>query len=180
MKIITESAFKKIILLLICTAVMVTCIGSAVASDYEDQSSSPLATGTQEQSGYVSFTGNEVSYNLGQDQSAAIISGDGKISQTQQSGENVDIKGKNGKVTIVTARASEVQSVDTSSSYDSKNNNPSNEVAHINTKDGGEITLSQEQTEYSDRDINQEQRASLKIISTPNGKVHAKIHLQQK
>ena len=54
MRIINESAFKKIILLLICTAVMVTCIGSAAALDSGNQQSSALATGTQTQSAGVS------------------------------------------------------------------------------------------------------------------------------
>lgn len=181
-KIKKESAFKKIILLLVCTAVIVTYIGSAAASDSDDQSSSPLATGTQTQSGVVSFDGNKVSYNLNQDQSAEIISGDGKINQAQQSGVNVDIKGEKGKVTIVTAKASEVQSVDTSSygSTDSKATPASNAVKtfSVSKDDSGSISLTQGSTEESG-DIYQQQTGVIKIIDAPNRNI-AIVHLKQK
>jgi hypothetical protein len=185
-KILNESAFNKIIFLLICTALMVTCIGSAAAS----------SSATQEQSGQVSVTGGEVDYDLTQEQSAEVIDGDGEITQAQQSSVNVV---DNGKVEIVTVRMSESQSVDTASTVGSTNNKnskatpidstnnknskatpKSNVVETITTDDSGSIDLTQTQTETSDGDIDQEQTAFLKIISTPNDKVHAIIHLKQK
>lgn len=165
---------------------MVACIGNAAA----------LSSATQEQSGQVIVTDGEVSYGLTQEQSAEVINGDGEITQTQQGG--VKVAG-NDNVKIVTVKMSASQSVDTSStdrgtynknskatSTDSTNNKnskttqKSNLVETITTDDSGSIDLSQTQTETSDGDIYQEQRAFLKIISTPNDKIHAIIHLQQK
>jgi hypothetical protein len=166
-KILNESAFKKINVLLMCTALMMTCIGSVAAS-----------SASESQSGTVIVTSDGVSYNMDQQLSAGLTE-DGVIAQAQQSNENVFFT-PNGKVQIVTASMSGVQSVDTSSMDKSKNNNPSNEVTHINTKDSGEITLSQERTETSPGDIDQEQSASLRIISTPNDKKHVTLHLKQK
>lgn len=165
-----------------CMAVIVACIGSAAASDSGDQSSSPLATGTQTQSASVSLDDNKVSYNLNQEQSAKIISGDGEISAAQQSGVNVEDKGK-GKVTIVTARASEVQSADTSSSdsIDSSTTRTSNAVKTLSVSkdESASIDLTQGPTVESGANIYQKQTAFLKIIDTPHRNI-AIVHILQK
>jgi hypothetical protein len=169
-----ESCFRKIIFLLICAAFMVTSIGSAAA----------LSSADQTQTAEVSVTNGEVSYTLDQQQSAQIITGDGIISQDQQSSETVFVNPYSA-LEIVTVRASEVQSVDTPFTDDINNKNSgagstSNVVETINTEDDGKIELSQEQTEQSEGDIYQEQDAFLKIISTPQDKVIAIVHLKNK
>ncbi len=156
---------------------MAICIGSAAAS----------SSATQIQSGKVSITSGEVSYNMDQ-QEFAVIDGNGEITQAQHSSEKVN---DNGNVEIVTVKMSQSQNVDAFSTDDisasmdtnnkkSKATSKSNLVETITTDDSETITFGQKQSEESDGDIYQEQRAFLKIISTPNDKVHTIIHLKQK
>lgn len=193
MKILNESAFKKINVLLICAALMVTCIGSAAA----------LSSATQEQSGNLSVTSG-VSYDMGQQQSAEVITGDGIINQDQQSSENVFVS-PNGEVKIVTAGMSGFQSVDTPSTGDSTVDTlatddstvdtlatddstngidpkatPKTYVDTITPGDSADIHLSQEQTETSEGDIDQDQSAFLKVITTPNDRTIGIMRMQQK
>ncbi|MGI5992045.1 MAG: hypothetical protein ACOX79_06255 [Methanosarcina sp.] len=169
MKILNESAFN--FFLLICIAFMVTCIGSAAA----------MSSATQEQAGYVSVTNGDVSCGLGQQQSAE-VSGDGVITQDQQSSVKTKTNPHSGVIKI-TVRLDAAQNVDTSSTSDSTNNKPtSNVVEKMKVDNGGSgyIDASQLQTETSAGDISQQQTAVLKIKETPNGKIHAKLKLQQK
>jgi hypothetical protein len=107
---LNKFAFRRIVLLLICPALLITLIGNAVALD----SVQDPAIGEQTQSADISFTGSGgTTYNLDQDQSAAITSGDGVINQYQQSSGTVST---NGMVTIGTATGSEVQNVYTTGS----------------------------------------------------------------
>ncbi len=183
MKILNESAFKKINVLLICAALMVTCIGSAAA----------LSSATQEQSGNLSVTSG-VSYDMGQQQSAEVITGDGIINQDQQSSEKVFVS-PNGEVKIVTAGMSGFQSVDTPSTGDSTvdtlatgdstngidpSATPKTYVDTITPGDSADIHLSQEQTETSEGDIDQEQGAFLKVITTPNDRTIGIMRMQQR
>jgi hypothetical protein len=170
--IFTSLTFKSITFLLICAALMITSINSASALSSADQS----------QTGEVIVNDGKISYNVDQQQSAEILSGDGIITQAQQGSEEVFVNPQSG-VEITTVRASEIQSVDVPSTDDSNNKNSivepnSNLVKTINTDDSGEIKLSQSQA--SDGDIYQEQRAFLKIISTPKDRVIGIMHMQQK
>ena len=173
MKILNELAFINITFLLICTALMVTPISSAAAS------------ASQSQTGELSVTNGEVNYYVDQEQSVEMINGDGGLNQAQQNNVKV-VDNNEGGVKILTVRMSEVQKVDTSSSDYSKNNidhiatPKSNEVKTISvSKDGSaSIDLSQTQTEMSDRDLNQQQTAFLKVIDT-NNRVIGIVHLQQ-
>jgi hypothetical protein len=107
---LNKFAFRRIVLLLICPALLITLIGNAVALD----SVQGPAIGEQTNSADISFTGNGgTTYSLDQDQSAAITSGDGVINQYQQRSGTVST---NGAVTIGTATGSQVQNVYTTGS----------------------------------------------------------------
>jgi hypothetical protein len=181
-----KSALRKTVFLLICTVLMIICIGGAVAVDSSDQSSSPLATAAQVQAGFISANSGDVSYGLGQQQYASIINGDGTITQNQVSYSNANL---NGPVTAINVKEIGVQNVDLASSYGSTDNTVTGSIDNSDPKVkekfsipiGGSdnIAASQFQSELSSGDISQEQIAVLKIKENPN-KIKASISLKQK
>jgi hypothetical protein len=171
MKTLNESALKKFIFLLICAALMVTCIGSAAASSSADQV----------QSGQLSVTRDEVISNSNQDQLAAVDNG--AIGQTSLNSLKV-VTNKKGEVKKVTMKLIEVQNVDSSSTVDSTNaidTSAYQDVNVVKTENGANIDFNQAQmaSEQSGGVIKQKQVAVVKV-KFKKGDTIVKIKMKQK
>jgi hypothetical protein len=164
---LNESALRKTVFLLLCTALLTICIDSAAAVDSPDQSSSPLATATQAQGGYISVNNGAVSYGLGQQQSAEISNGDGTITQDTQSYSNVK---SNGKVTKITEKQIGIQNVDLASSDGSTNTVPgsTDNTGNTNTAPGSTDDTGNTNTAPGSTDNNAPNKVKIKF-TVPNG-----------
>lgn len=188
---LNKPALRKAIFLLMCTALMVTCIGSAAALDSQEPSYSTSTT--QSQSGIV--TNGAISSSESQSAESS-TTGVGGVEINQAQDLNLNILQVNGEVKSTTLTMNQDQTVntantggDTSSTntYSNYNTDPTltgpgpiitssqgnagivnNYVYAGSTRTSPTISFSQMQTGESTGDISQSQSASVKVIHQNN------------
>ena len=170
-KISNGSVLKKIVFLLICAALMTTCMDCVAAS----------STAGQVQTAQISVTRDGVSYDMNQQQAAAVDNGE--IEQASMVKQKV-VYDKNGNIKKVTLKMRQVQEVDSSSTDDSTNAIDLEAYQYANiatTENGANIGLEQAQlaSEESGGEIKQKQVTVIKVKFKKDG-VKTTVKMKQK
>lgn len=172
-----KSALRKTIFLLMCTALMVTCIGCAAALDSDSQDPSYSTSAYQIQSGSV--TNDAISLSAYQSaQSSTTGVGGVEISQVQDLNSKI-LTYQAGEVKSVTGTISQDQTVDTVGGDSSATKINQNYVYTGSTDTSPNFTFGQVLEGESAGDISQQQKTFVKIVDQ-NDKYHYIIHMKQK